>query len=114
MASAPLPKFVIHGSTPGHELRKQRGTSDSMILVPLFDLKFLNEFAATAVGTSNRRHYLTPETWTQCNRNTPSTGRISAGLIRRQCATVTECSGPSSCSCQNARKRCSSGKFGQR
>jgi len=27
-----------------------------MILVPLFDLKFLNEFAANAVGTSNRRH----------------------------------------------------------
>src|SRR5438046_2384009 len=27
-----------------------------MVLVPLFDLKFLTEFAATAVGTSNRRH----------------------------------------------------------
>src|SRR6516225_4257864 len=27
-----------------------------MILVPLFDLKFLHERAATAVGTSNRRH----------------------------------------------------------
>jgi metallophosphoesterase (TIGR00282 family) len=27
-----------------------------MLLVPLFDLKFLAEFAATAVGTSNRRH----------------------------------------------------------
>jgi hypothetical protein len=27
-----------------------------MILVPLFDLKFLVEFAAPAVGTSNRRH----------------------------------------------------------
>src|SRR6266540_3430578 len=54
--SAPLPKFVIHRSTFSHELRKQRGTSNSMILVPLFDLKFLTEFAATAVGTSNRRH----------------------------------------------------------
>src|SRR6266436_96115 len=41
--SAPLPKFVIHRSAPGHELRKQRGTSKFMILVPLFDLKFLNE-----------------------------------------------------------------------
>src|SRR5436190_5492401 len=40
-ASAPLPKFVIHRSTFRHELRKQRGTSNSMILVPLFDLKFL-------------------------------------------------------------------------
>ena len=27
-----------------------------MILVPLFDLKFLTEFAASGVGTSNRRH----------------------------------------------------------
>ena len=27
-----------------------------MILVPLFDLKFLHEFAATSAGTSNRRH----------------------------------------------------------
>src|SRR5437764_5820128 len=57
-ASAPLPKFVIHRSILRHELRKQRGTSTPMILVPLFDLKFLHELAATAVGTSNRRHYL--------------------------------------------------------
>src|SRR5262245_64101272 len=28
-----------------------------MILVPLFDLKFLDEFAASGAGTSNRRHY---------------------------------------------------------
>ena len=28
-----------------------------MILVPLFDLKFLTEVAANAVGTSNRRHW---------------------------------------------------------
>jgi len=33
-----------------------KGTSKHMILVPLFDLKFLNELAASAVGTSNRRH----------------------------------------------------------
>src|SRR5258708_18372793 len=57
-ASAPFPKFVIRRSTLCHELRKQRGTSKTMILVPLFDLKFLIEFAATGVGTSNRRHYL--------------------------------------------------------
>ena len=54
-ASAPLPKFVIHCGTLLHELRKQRGTSNFMILVPLFDLKFLNELAAEGVGTSNRR-----------------------------------------------------------
>src|SRR6266436_8400101 len=40
-ASGPLPKFVIHRGTFRLELRKQRGTSNSMILVPLFDLKFL-------------------------------------------------------------------------
>jgi hypothetical protein len=28
-----------------------------MIPVPLFDLKFLNEPAASGVGTSNRRHW---------------------------------------------------------
>jgi hypothetical protein len=28
-----------------------------MIPVPLFDLKFLVEFAASAAGTSNRRHW---------------------------------------------------------
>src|SRR5262245_61411384 len=54
--SAPLPKFVIHRSNLKHELPKQRGTSKSTILVPLIDLKFLNEPAATAAGTSNRRH----------------------------------------------------------
>src|SRR5262244_1706261 len=55
-ARAPLPKFVIHRGTLSHELRKQRGTSKHMILVPLFDLTFLNELAAGGVGTSNRRH----------------------------------------------------------
>jgi hypothetical protein len=29
-----------------------------MIPVPLFDLKFLIEFAAGGAGTSNRRHYI--------------------------------------------------------
>jgi len=28
-----------------------------MIPVPLIDLKFLDELAATAAGTSNRRHW---------------------------------------------------------
>src|SRR5207253_10037683 len=55
-ASAPFPKFVIHCGALWHELRKQGGTSNPMILVPLFDLKFLHEFAATSAGTSNRRH----------------------------------------------------------
>ena len=33
-----------------------RGTSNPMTLVPLSDLKFPHGFAATTVGTSNRRH----------------------------------------------------------
>jgi len=32
-----------------------------MVLVPLFDLKFLYALAATAVGTSNRRHWSAQE-----------------------------------------------------
>src|SRR5262249_46214681 len=55
-ARAPLPKFVTHRGTPSHELRKQRGTRKHMILVPLFDLKFLNELAAGGGGNSNMRH----------------------------------------------------------
>src|SRR5215216_4416231 len=54
--SAALPKFVIYRSPFGHELRKQRGTSKYLLLVPLFDLKFPHELAAGAVGTSNWRH----------------------------------------------------------
>src|SRR5215208_4928347 len=56
LPSAPLPKFMTPNSPLRHELRKQRGTSKSMVLVPLYDLKFLNELAGGAVGTSNRRH----------------------------------------------------------
>jgi hypothetical protein len=55
-ASARFPKFVIRGSTLMDEFRKAKGTSKHMILVPLFDLKFLIEFAAGGAGTSNRRH----------------------------------------------------------
>ena len=38
----------------------------------------------------------------------------SAGLISLECATVTENSGPSSFSSQNARKSFSAGNFGNR
>src|SRR5262245_555422 len=58
--SAPLSKFVIHCSTARHELRKQRGTSKFMILVPLFDLKFLDEFAAGGAGTSKSAALASP------------------------------------------------------
>jgi hypothetical protein len=46
----------MHSGNLWYELRKQRGTSKNMIRVPLFDLRFLHELAATTVGTSNRRH----------------------------------------------------------
>jgi hypothetical protein len=55
--SASFPKFVTHRGNLLRELRKQRGTSKHIILAPLFDLKFLNEFAATGAGTSNRRYW---------------------------------------------------------
>ena len=51
---------------------------------------------------------------TQFSLNSPSIAFSSAGLISRECATSTECSGPSSFSTQNARKRCNSGNFGNR
>src|SRR5437660_10283116 len=57
VTSAPIPKFASLRGTLSCELRNQRSTSKYMflvrfmILVPLFDLKFLNEPAATAVGT---------------------------------------------------------------
>jgi hypothetical protein len=54
--SARFPKFVIQDSILLNEFRKAKGTSKSMILAPLFDLKFLIEFAAGGAGTSNRRH----------------------------------------------------------
>ena len=54
--SARFPKFVIPGGTFAHELRKAKGTSKLMFLVPLFDLRSLNARAATNAGTSNRRH----------------------------------------------------------
>jgi uncharacterized integral membrane protein (TIGR00698 family) len=50
----------------------------------------------------------------QCRRNSPSMARISAGLINRAWATVTECSGPSSFSSQKLRNLLSCGKDGQR
>jgi hypothetical protein len=45
-ASARFSKFVIQRGTLGCELRKPKGTSNFMILVPLFDLKFLSGLAA--------------------------------------------------------------------
>src|SRR5829696_9674590 len=52
----PLPKLVPPCNTPSTSFGSERGTSNSMILVPLYELKFLNEIAASGVGTSTRRH----------------------------------------------------------
>jgi hypothetical protein len=54
-ASTRFPKFVIRLRILANELRKAKGTSKPVILVPLFDLTFLIEFAARDAGTSNRR-----------------------------------------------------------
>jgi hypothetical protein len=54
--SARFPKFVIHGSTLAHELRKAKGHRPLYGSSAAFDLKFLNVRAATYAGTSNRRH----------------------------------------------------------
>ena len=51
---------------------------------------------------------------TQFSRNSPSTARNSAGLIRRAWATVTEWSRPSSSRVQKSRNFLSSGKCGCR
>jgi hypothetical protein len=45
--SARFSKFVIQRGTLEYELRKPKGTSNSMILVPLFDLKFLRRTRGT-------------------------------------------------------------------
>ena len=45
-ASAPIPKFASYRGEFDCELRNQRSTSNSMILVRFLNLKFLNEFAA--------------------------------------------------------------------
>jgi hypothetical protein len=55
-ASTRFPKFVIHSSTLVTNFGKQRVLAKYLLLVPLFDLKFLNARAATDAGTSNRRH----------------------------------------------------------
>jgi hypothetical protein len=44
--STSFPKFVIRLRIFASELRKAKGTSMFMMLVPLFDLKFLFECAA--------------------------------------------------------------------
>src|SRR3569623_1190424 len=46
-ASARFSKFVIKRGTLEYELRKPKVTSNSMILVPLFDFKFLRRTRGT-------------------------------------------------------------------
>jgi hypothetical protein len=55
-AGVPIPNFALSCGALWSELRNQRDTSKHLTLVPLFDLKFLDEIAAGGAGTSNRRH----------------------------------------------------------
>jgi pentapeptide MXKDX repeat protein len=50
-----------------------------MILVPLIDLKFLNELAAGDAGTSNRRHLLTKGTMSKDAMGKDSTSKDTMG-----------------------------------
>jgi hypothetical protein len=63
--SARFSKFVIQRGTLEYELRKPKGTSNSMILVPLLDLKFLGRtrgtrcrnFKSAALAESSSAHF---------------------------------------------------------
>jgi hypothetical protein len=56
LASVPIPKFASLCSTFVCDLRNQRDTSNSMILLRSLGLKFLNKRAAIMIGTSNPPH----------------------------------------------------------
>src|SRR5947209_10865630 len=56
-ASVPIPKFAHPCGGLECELRNQRDTSNSMILVPLLNPKFANALAARRVRTSGSRHW---------------------------------------------------------
>jgi hypothetical protein len=55
-SSVPIPKFAMLCSKLRSELRNQRDTSKSMILVPLMNPKFAIELAAIGVRTSGSGH----------------------------------------------------------
>jgi hypothetical protein len=55
-ASVPIPKFASLGGTLSCELRNQRDTSKSMILVPLLDPKFAMRTRGTGARTSGSGH----------------------------------------------------------
>src|SRR5262245_1690394 len=65
-----------------------------MILVPLFDLKFLNEFAASGGGTSNRRH-----------QSSSVTGRELAPSLRRDPFDTAHLSPRGADACDGASER---------
>src|ERR1700753_2619280 len=70
----------------------------------VFFVGFFSAIDVLPFPGSERLARIAPRRFVQCSRNTPSTARNSAGFINFECATVTENSGPSSLSCQNARK----------
>src|SRR3989454_4935644 len=56
-ASVPIPKFANTGGTLSCELRNQRDTSDSIILVPLLNPKFAIGLSARLSRTSGSGHW---------------------------------------------------------
>jgi hypothetical protein len=44
--------FVMRRGTSNTNIKNQKGTGNFMVPVPLFDLKFLSELAATGAGIS--------------------------------------------------------------
>src|SRR5437588_12374018 len=59
--SGPIPKFVSYRGTLVYELRNLRTTSNSMILVPLLNPKFVIAFAARCARTSGSGHWPPPQ-----------------------------------------------------
>src|SRR5262245_60508115 len=58
--SGPIPKFVSERVASAYELRNQRTTSNSMILVPLLNPKFATAFAGRCARTSGSGHQAVP------------------------------------------------------
>jgi hypothetical protein len=89
-------------STLSTSFGSERGTSNSTIQVPLYELKLLNEIAASGVGASTRRH------WSSACAGDRSTNPIAGMLdaIHRNLAITPGFSGL----CSGWNLRCMLGK----
>src|SRR6516225_9376574 len=75
-SSVPIPKFANPCSARWCELRNQRDTSNSMILVPLLNPKFATIRAARCVRTSGSRH--------SCSGGIPAAFSPRSGMMVRR------------------------------